>query len=99
MIAKPSLFCLFIQWSWLGRKIFRLFSGLVILPGFLHCKTDFKVSVVAFSNANDQEISVASDQAALLQGLRDSKVLRVCAGFLDGKSIAGAITRLLLPSS
>ena len=75
-----------------------------MLLGFLLCKTDSKSSIVPTSNANphppviwnpSQELSIGGDQAALLQELRNSKVFRVCTGFLDGKSIAEAVTRPL----
>ena len=68
------------------------------------CKIEHGLSVVPSSNATfpssiirnkRQEVSITSDQAAMLQKMRDTKVFRVCAGFLDGKSTAEAVMRLV----
>ena len=66
------------------------------------CKTDYIFSVDLSSNASPhspsiwstyQELSIGSDQGALLQDLRGSEVFRGCAGFLDGKSTAERIIK------
>ena len=67
------------------------------------CKIKYELSVVPSPNATftssiirygRPELSIRSDHAAMLQKLRDTKVFRVCADFLDGKSTAEAIMRL-----
>ncbi len=82
------------------EKTVSAFWGIHFTPGLL-CKADSKLSIVPSSNAvrssssvgnTSEELSIGSDQAALLQRLRSSKVFGVCTGILDGKYIAEEIT-------
>ena len=106
LIAKMPNFCYFLVRSYLlsNRRLFSyLLAEFVIFLEFLLCRTDYKFSLDLSSNADPhlssiwisyQRLSIESDQAALLQGLRDSKVFKVCTDFLDGKSTTKTIIRL-----
>ena len=76
---------------------------MVVSLKFSMCKIECESSVVPSINATftpsiirhtGQIWSNEGDHAAMLQELKDTKVFRVCADFLDGKSTAEVIMRL-----